>query len=160
MTSVQFLDHHPLLIFLIKCSFYVQHSALYKSIHLIIVLGSCTSLFQIPYYIKCYCYTIMFLLPCSVKEVMLKLSIKRWRNKMPEDYMKYCSLNFFSSHFSCLICYYNIFLLLLTFLMFSCQAGEKKDSAKTIHIFTSRSVPQLMAMLEEFKKVLLIFVKI
>ncbi|CAB3986629.1 annexin A6-like [Paramuricea clavata] len=33
------------------------------------------------------------------------------------------------------------------------EAGEKKDSAKTVHIFTSRSVPQLTAMLEELKKV-------
>jgi hypothetical protein len=51
-------------------------------------------------------------------------------------------------------------LVIFYFPDFSCQAGEKKDSAKTVHIFTSRSVPQLTAMLEELKKVLLIFVKI
>ncbi|XP_028396288.1 uncharacterized protein LOC114520254 isoform X2 [Dendronephthya gigantea] len=32
------------------------------------------------------------------------------------------------------------------------QAGEKKDSAKIIHIFTNRSISQLKAMLEEYKK--------
>ena len=43
----------------------------------------------------------------------------------------------------------------VAYLLFSvCQAAEKRDSDKTIHIFTSRSVPQLKSMLEEFKKVL------
>lgn len=67
---------------------------------------------------------------------------------MPGDSMKY---NYIDDTFVIP----ESFLFIVTYLLFSvCQIAEKNDGEKTIHIFTSRSVPQLKSMLEEFKKVL------